>query len=263
VDQLPTADIPEDHLSPDALVGKSFLEEPDEDEPRLHAKTKEKLKTHFSCANPDHKMDHLRRCHDPLENPDERSFKQDGEDLFRLVSATVHQGPLMPKDTEYMGSARNTLINWEDGSNTYEPLQIMRKDHPDLCAQYALDNNLLDKDGWKQFRRKAKKKTLHRKMNQKKKQKHFVPIFLHCVEPPQALVNARRFDDEDGNTTWVDSEHLELKQLLDYEFAVDRDKMEACDPTLQGYTDNKNGFESWDLCLFWQGDTNMIPTKGE
>ena len=50
-----------------------------------------------------------------------------------------------------MGSAWNTLTTWEDGSATYEPLHIMGKDQPDLCAQYALDNNLLDKDGWKKF----------------------------------------------------------------------------------------------------------------
>ena len=45
-----------------------------------------------------------------------------------------------------MDSIWNTLTNWEDGSATYAPLHIMAKDQPDLCAQYALDNNLLDKD---------------------------------------------------------------------------------------------------------------------
>ena len=103
-------------------------------------------------------MDQLRDYHDLLEKLDEQSFKQDGEDFFHLVSITAHQGPLTSKDPNYLGSAWNSLAGLEDGSVTYEPLHIMGKDQPNLCAQYALDNNLLDKDGWKQFRRRAKKR---------------------------------------------------------------------------------------------------------
>jgi len=61
------------------------------------------------------------------------------------VSITAHQRQLTPKDPGYMGSDWNTLTSWEDGSSTYEPLHIIGKDQPDLCAQYALDNNLLEK----------------------------------------------------------------------------------------------------------------------
>ena len=103
------------------------------------------------------------------------------------MSITAHQGPLTPKDPNYLGSAWNNLAGWEDGSATYEPLHIMGKDQPHLCAQYALDNNLLDKDGWKQFRRLAKnKKTLARKVKQHKQQhKRFAPIFMYGVEIPR------------------------------------------------------------------------------
>ena len=73
------------------------------------------------------------------------------ENFFCLVGITAHQGPLTPKDLHYAGSTWNTLVTWEDGSATYEPLHIMAKDQPDLCAQYALKNNLLHLDGWQQF----------------------------------------------------------------------------------------------------------------
>ena len=116
-------------------------------------------------------MDQIRDYHDLLEKLDEESFRQDDEDFFCLVSITGHQGPLTPKDPEYMGSAWNTLTTWEDGSANYEPLHIMGKDQPDLCAQYVLDNNLLGKVCWKQFWSWAKhKKTLAKKVNQHKKQ---------------------------------------------------------------------------------------------
>jgi hypothetical protein len=49
-----------------------------------------------------------------------------------------------------MGSAWNTLINWEDGSNTFKNVKsllrnyetvnrIIRKDMPDISAQHALE----------------------------------------------------------------------------------------------------------------------------
>jgi hypothetical protein len=161
VDDLPTSDeAPDGPLQPDDLIGRSFLLEPDDNGQRLRAnivrkietfdeETQEKIKTHFLCEVPDQKMDQIRDYHDLLEKLDEQSFKQDNEDFYRLVSITAHQGPLTPKDPEFMGSAWNTLINREDGSNTYKPLHIIGKDMPDMCAQYAHDNNLLSLPGWK------------------------------------------------------------------------------------------------------------------
>jgi hypothetical protein len=180
-------------------------------------------------------MDKLMDYHDLLERLDSQSFKEEGEDFFRLMGITAHQGPLTPKDPNYMGSAWNTLVNWEDGSSTYEPLHIMAKDQPDLCAQYDLKNDLLDKDGWKQFRRRARNsKVLNRKVNQHKKQhKRFAAIFMYGVEIPRDSNHARRLDKQNGNTRWVDSEHLELRQLFDYEFAHD---VGFGDKMLAGYT---------------------------
>ena len=46
----------------------------------------------------------------------------------------------------------------------------------------------------------------------------------------------RRFDKDNGNITWADSDESELKQLFEYEFAKDRRKLAESDPTLKGYT---------------------------
>ena len=40
-------------------------------------------------------------------------------------------------------------VQWEDGSTTYEPLNIFAKDDPITCAMYAKEHNLLDTVGWK------------------------------------------------------------------------------------------------------------------
>ena len=56
---------------------------------------------------------------------------------------------------------------------------------------------------------------------------------MYGVEIPRDSYNARRLDKENGNTRWVDSEQLELKQLFDYEFAKD---IGYGDRKLTGYT---------------------------
>ena len=60
-------------------------------------------------------------------------------------------------------------VEWEDGSITTAPLTLLAGDDPVSCAQYAKDNNLLKKPGWKQFRNTARRqKKFIRMMNQAK-----------------------------------------------------------------------------------------------
>jgi hypothetical protein len=63
------------------------------------------------------------------------------------------------------GSNQNFLIAWEDGLRTFEPLKTIA-DNPAVCAVYTERAKLLDTDGWKQFRRLAKRpKVLDRQLN--------------------------------------------------------------------------------------------------
>ena len=74
-----------------------------------------------------------------------------------------HQGPLNSKHPDYKGSAYNVLIEWEDGSLTYEPLDIIFKDDPVSLADHAITNDLLCLPGWKRLRNIAKnRKKLYR-----------------------------------------------------------------------------------------------------
>ena len=49
----------------------------------------------------------------------------------------------------------NVMIAWEDGSQTYEPLNMIAKDSPIICVRYAKEKGLLDQPGWKRFKRLA------------------------------------------------------------------------------------------------------------
>jgi hypothetical protein len=57
--------------------------------------------------------------------------------------------------TEFV-SRYNFIVEWYSGKIMYVPLDIMAKDDPVLCAEYAKRNGLLDIPGWKRFRHLAK-----------------------------------------------------------------------------------------------------------
>ena len=74
---------------------------------------------------------------------------------------------MTPRHPNYKGSQYNVFVQWEDGSKTMDPLDIIAKDNPVSCAKYAKDNNLLEVPGWKRFRRLARnEKTFKRIVNQ-------------------------------------------------------------------------------------------------
>ena len=60
-----------------------------------------------------------------------------------------HQGPLKQHDPRYKGSSYNVLVNWDDGTQTWKPLNIIGKQDPITLAQYAHDNELLNQHGRK------------------------------------------------------------------------------------------------------------------
>ena len=60
-------------------------------------------------------------------------------------------------------------MEWESGEITYEPLEIIGKDDPVTCAEYAHRMNLLSTPGWKRFRHIYKNpKKVERMVNQAK-----------------------------------------------------------------------------------------------
>ncbi len=65
----------------------------------------------------------------------------------------------------------------ENGEITSEPLSIIAADDPVTCAIYAKENNLLEQEGWKQFKGIAKhEKKLLQMVSQAK-------LHSHCTAP--------------------------------------------------------------------------------
>ena len=83
--------------------------------------------------------------------------RESGEhDSFTYSGILDHQGPLKKHDPKYKGSSYNVLVNWDDGTQTWEPLNLIAKQDPVTLARYAFDNGLLNKPGWNFLCRTAK-----------------------------------------------------------------------------------------------------------
>jgi hypothetical protein len=59
-----------------------------------------------------------------------------------------HQGPLNSEHPDCKGSLYNALVHWEDGSESYEPLDLMIKDDPVSLAQYAMEELQRTRSNW-------------------------------------------------------------------------------------------------------------------
>ena len=94
----------------------------------------------------------------------------------------------------------------------------MAADNPAVCAVDAERANLLDTEGWKQFRRLAKRsQVLTRQLNQAKLASYrTAPLFKFGYQVPRHHKEAITLDERSGNTKYRDAEKLEMSQHADY-----------------------------------------------
>ena len=117
-------------------------------------------------------------------------------------------------------------MEWESGERTWEPLGDVRKFHPYLLTQYAIDHDLLDK--WDTSKRTLKKYAKRNKMLLRMGNKARMesidrtPVYMFGYEVPRNHAQAMVLDRKNGNTKWADSERLERDQLLDYDTFIDK-----------------------------------------
>ena len=222
-------------IDPEDLIGRTFLRLPEEDGQRFRVKIieaiadnqhdlaerKENIK--FRCSVDDGRYEEIVSYNDIINHLEN---DQTDHGVWKFKSITAHQGPLSAGDKSYKGSRWNVLVNWETGESTYEPLNLIAADDPVTCAIYAKENNLLEKEGWKRFKRIAKRqKKLIRLMNQAKLNSFRTkPVYMFGFLVPRNHNQAVEIDEKNGNTKWQDAEKLELSQLAEYNTFEDKGK---------------------------------------
>ena len=239
---LDTAELNLPKLSPDELVGHSFLHETDDGQ-KVRAEVIRKLATQDAANHQNLKfivkvgdvedvMSYVELCdtieaqiQDEMESPDK---------YWTYKGILEHQGPLTATSPDWKGSTYNILVQWEDGSQTWEPLNVFAKDDPVTCAIYARDNDLVKVRGWKFLRRfvKSKKKLARMTRQLHLARKNSGPKFKFGVQVPRNWKEARQLQEKAGHTKWTDAEAKETKQLFDYETFRDLGKRA---PVPRGY----------------------------
>ena len=232
-------------LAPEELLGLTFIKE-DSDGQKIRAKVVRKIndddaanhqKIKFLLEMGDGDVDEIIAYGELSalieQQREEEVLNPDRAWIYKAIIG--HEGPMDANHPKYKGSKYNVLVQWEDGSETYEPLAIIKKDDPVTCATYAKDNGLLDVEGWKSLKRIATRTKLYERMVKQanfKSERHG-PIYKFGVQVPRNKAEARKLDAQNGNTKWQDAEKGELTQLAEYNTFKDLGRMKH--PPKDGY----------------------------
>ena len=214
--------------SPEDLLGLTYLHElPDGQTVRakivkkIHdndAENHERIK--MLVAYDDDKIEELMSYNELSDIVSEQHDREStGEqEIFSFREISDHVGPIKRSDPEYKGSSYNVLVEWEDGTKTWEPVSLMIASDPATLAAYAKEHDLLDTPGWKNLNRIARRAhVLQRMINASKRAQRFNAItYKFGVRIPRNVKEAIRLDVENGNTYWQDAMKKELGQLDEY-----------------------------------------------
>ena len=215
-------------FSPTDLIGKSFLLQPDDRGERQRATITDLIKDHesdieknptrirFKCDIGKDAYEEILTYAEVLEHIER---DENTEVLWKFKRISNHEGPLKPGQPNYKGSQWNVMVEWENGEITSEPLTAFAADSPVVCAVYAKEHGLLDTDGWKRFKRIAKReKKMLRMVNQAKLRSYrHTPKYMFGYEVPKDYKHAITLDSKNRNTKWKDCTELEMRQLDEYD----------------------------------------------
>ena len=221
-------------ISPDDVIGKTFLLHDRENGETHRAKVVEAVDKHlkdpkrrnanmrFKCSINDGKYEEVMAYNDIIDH----LKRDDDEVIWKFKRITGHEGPLNSSHPSYKGSNYNVMVEWETGEISHEPLSLIATDDPVSCAIYAKDKGLLNEPGWKRFKSIAKRqKQFFRRINQAKLRSYKrTKKYMYGYEVPHSYDDAVRLDKEAGNTKWQDSTKLEMQQLDEYDTFEDMGK---------------------------------------
>ena len=171
-EENPSGSKPMPTFDPRDLIGRIFLQPPEENGERHRAKVTRQVveiidqdngqrveNINFILNIGNGKVEELisyNQLLEHLENAQDHYMGMDQE-LYRFRTIIGHQGPLLASAPLWKGSKYNVQVEWETGEITFEPFSIIAADEPVTCPAYPKENDLLALEGWHRFRILAKK----------------------------------------------------------------------------------------------------------
>ena len=211
-------------FSPDELLGRTFIRK-DKDGNHYSAKVVRKIidkdaenehKIKFLAEIGEGKYDEILSYNEISNFIEEQEELEPEEKRWTFSKIIEHQGPISSKHKDYKGSAYNVLIEWDDGSQTYEPLDTMIKDDPITLAIYAQENNLLKTPSWKRLKRIINRNPTIQRMVNKTKTRSSTPNYQFGIQIPRNVKEAYALDERNGNTKWQDAMNAEIISLKEF-----------------------------------------------
>ena len=220
------------HYSPDEMVGLTFLRTL-EDGQKVRAEVVRKINDMNAQNHKDimmllklgdddaeELMSYTELC-DKLDSMmrEDAEREENGEAFYFFQDIIAHDGPLTSGSKNWKGSKWNVMVRWDDGSETWEPLNIMIAQDPITCAGYAKKHDLVEVPGWTKLRKYAKRsKIMERHAKQMVMKAHRrAPIYKFGVRVPRDHKEAVLLQEQQGHKKWTDAEGVELKQIDDYD----------------------------------------------
>jgi hypothetical protein len=136
---------------------------------------------------------------------------------------------------DYKGSSFNVFIKWEDGSQSYEPLDAMAADDPLLCM-LVQTISWIPLTGFRHIATAITKKRneitsmIHQYHVSKGKGTHGT-ILKFGIQVPCNVKEAYKLDAKNGNTKWQDAMKEEIDARSMFITFIDHGKI----PYLEGY----------------------------
>jgi hypothetical protein len=225
------------YFSPDELVGLTFIRDM-EDGCKFCATVARKIqdddaandqKIKFLVEMSNGELDEIvayNELSNIIEDQHEKELHAPKLATWSFKSRNDHQGPLHPSNSHYKGSSYNVLVHWEDGSEIFEPLNVMAKAYPLTCARYAEDHDLLDTPGWKSLKGIASRKVKFARMVKQAKlhQGRHGPTYKFGILVPKNKKNAIEINATNGNKRWQQSMDQEIAQIDEYDTFCDMGK---------------------------------------
>ena len=103
------------------------------------------------------------------------------------------------------------LIQWKDGSTTWERMKDIKQCYPLQLAEYALTHNIADKPAfswWVGFVLKKKNAIIS-----KVSLKYWQRTHKFGIRIPKSIEEAHRIDIKNGNFLWIDAIQQEMKNV--------------------------------------------------
>ena len=226
-------------FSPDELMGQTFIRT-DEEGNHYAAKIVRKItdkdaenykKIQFLVEIGDGKYDEIISYNEISNIIEEQEDIETEEKRWTFTKILEHQGPIKSTHKDYKGSAYNVLVEWDDGSQTYEPLDTMIKDDPLTLAQYAQENDLLETPSWKRLKSITNANPNLKRLINKTKTRPSTPTYQFGIQVPRNVKEALMLDERNGNTKWNDAMQSEIQSLNEYNTFKDNGKLKF----LEGY----------------------------